>query len=355
MNQETNRSQELTKTSTRSDAMLATLAGLLSPGRGILAADESLPNLNRQFAALDMPSTPESRRDYREMLFSIPELDRRISGIILFEETLNQQTCDGTPMGRFLEQRGLIPGIKVDHGIVDLPGFPGEKITEGLDGLRERLSGYRESGARFTKWRAVISADDGHPSHACLEANVGALALFAALSHEAGLVPILEPEVLMDGGHTLARCEEVTTHVLDRLFSALSRRDVTLEWLLLKASMVLAGRSCPEQAGLEQVAEATLRCLRRAVPAAVPGIVFLSGGQGDVAATQRLAAICAGGSVPWTLTFSFGRALQSSAMSAWKGLPENRHSAQQALFRRAQFNGLAVEGRYSPTSEAAVF
>ena len=331
----------------------ATIDALLTPGKGILAADESLQNISRQFAALGVPSTAQNRRDYHEMLFATPELDRRISGIILFDETLNQVSAEGTPMVRFLEQRGLVPGIKVDQGTVALAGFLGEKITEGLDGLRERLVTYRGCGARFTKWRAVLSVDDHLPTPACVATNADALASFAALSQEAGLVPIVEPEVTLDGSHTLTRCEEVTTAVLRRVFTALNDRHVALELMLLKTGMVLSGRACPEQAGHDQVAQATLRCLRRSVPAAVPGIVFLSGGQGDVAATQRLSAICHDAQVPWRLTFSFGRALQAAAMGCWKGSPENRVTVQQALFHRAQCNGLATEGRYSATADWA--
>lgn len=327
-----------------------TVRGLLAPGRGILAADESLPTLGRRFAALGIPSTAETRRAYREMLFTAPGLSGSISGVILFDETTRQEMA-GLPVPEGLRARGLLPGIKVDLGTTALPGFAGEQFTQGLDGLRERLAAYHGLGARFTKWRAVLSAEAGLPTWACIEANARALALFAALSQEAGLVPIVEPEVLMDGNHTLARSEEVTGRVLDALFAVLAEHRVAPELLLLKTGMVLPGAGCREKADDRMVAEATLRCLKRSVPPGVPGIVFLSGGQADVEATRRLDAICRPGGVPWTLGFSYGRALQDAAMRAWTGLPANRQAAQSVLLHRARCNALAVLGGYSDRVE----
>jgi fructose-bisphosphate aldolase class I len=327
-----------------------TIAALLVAGKGILAADESLPTIGKRFAALEIPSTAENRRAYRGMLFTTPGLSEAISGVILFDETMHQRIGDAS-MPEALARQGIVPGIKVDAGTMALPGFAGEKITQGLDGLRERLAAYRELGARFTKWRAVIAIGEGLPTATCIEANARALALFAALSQEAGLVPIVEPEVLMDGDHTLARCEEVTSATLQAVFATLVAHRVVLETMLLKTGMVLSGKGCPQQATVEEVAETTLRCLRRAVPAAVPGIVFLSGGQSDVAATERLNAICRASSAPWTLSFSYGRALQDAALKTWKGSPVNIAMAQLALHHRARCNGLAVQGKYSERVE----
>lgn len=329
----------------------ATAAALVPPGRGILAADESFPTIEQRFNALGISGTEENRRAYRELLFTTPGIGEFVSGAILFDETMRQQTKDGVTLPEALVTRGIIPGIKVDKGTVPLANFPGEKITQGLDGLRDRLTEYRTLGARFTKWRAVIAIGETIPTHTCIMANARTLALFAARSQEAGLVPIVEPEVLMDGAHTLARCEEVTRLTLEAVFAALSEHRVGLEGILLKTGMVLAGKACPQQADVGMVTEATLRCLRRAVPAAVPGIVFLSGGQSDVVATDRLNALCRAGWVPWTLSFSFGRALQDAAMKSWSGLPENQDAAQAALLHRARCNGRAVQGKYSPADE----
>ena len=331
----------------------ATVAALLSPGKGILAADESLPTIGKRFAALNIASTEETRRAYRELLFTTPHLEEYISGAILHDETTSQRTDAGESLPGVLTNRGIVPGVKVDGGTIALANFPGEKITRGLDGLRERLLKYRELGGRFTKWRAVIAIGDGLPTSTCLGANARMLALFAARSQEVGLVPIVEPEVLMDGNHTLARCEEVTGLTLQAVFAALLGHRVVLEAMLLKTGMVLSGKECPQQADAKQVAEATLRCLRRVVPAAVPGLVFLSGGQSDVAATERLNAICATGAAPWTLPFSFGRALQDAAMKTWLGSPANAAAAQAALLHRARCNGLAVQGKYSAEAERA--
>ena len=330
--------------------MESIIKALLAPGKGLLAADESFGTIGKRFEALGIASTEENRRVYRELLFATPGLAHHISGAILFDETI-RQTTGGERFPCVLERKGIIPGIKVDKGTVALPRFDGEKVTQGLDGLRERLAQYRELGARFTKWRAVIAVGEGLPTLTCIDANAHALALFAALSQEAGLVPIVEPEVLMDGDHTLARCGEVTGVVMKAVFAALFEHRVVLETLLLKASMVLAGRDCPQQPAEGEVAEATIRCLRRVVPAAVPGIVFLSGGQSGVEATQRLNAICGESGSPWILSFSFGRALQDGALGAWRGLPANATAAQEALRHRASCNGLAVLGRYLETSD----
>ena len=331
--------------------MESTVKALVASGKGILAADESFPTIGKRFAALKIPATEENRRAYREMLFTTPGLGGFISGTILFDETMHQKSGAGLPLPALLTGQGIIPGIKVDMGTIALANFPGEKITQGLDGLRERLAAYGQLGARFTKWRAVIAIGERLPTAAAIEANAGPLARFAALSQEAGLVPIVEPEVLMDGPHTLARCEEVTALTLQAVFTALVAQRVGLETMLLKTGMVLPGKDCSSQAGPGDVAEATLRCLRRTVPAAVPGIVFLSGGQSDVAATERLNAICQTGGAPWKLSFSFGRALQDAAMKTWAGVPANLVAAQTALLHRARCNSLAVQGKYSARTE----
>jgi fructose-bisphosphate aldolase, class I len=335
---------------TESDTTLeSTVRSLLASGKGILAADESFPTIGKRFNALNISSTEESRGAYREMLFTTPGLSEFISGVILFDETLRQRMSHGVPvpLPKILVQAGIIPGIKVDKGTVSLANFPGEKITQGLDGLRERLAEYREFGARFTKWRAVITIGECLPTRTCIDANANALALFAALSQEAGLVPIVEPEILMNGDHTIARCEEVTNAVLASVFSALFEYRVVLDLMLLKTGMILSGTECTQQAEVREVAEATLRCFRRSVPAAVPGIVFLSGGQADEVATQRLNAICKSSDIPWKLSFSFGRALQSPALKIWKGSPANAEAAQAALLYRAKCNGFALQGKYS--------
>ena len=330
--------------------MESTVTALLAPGKGILAADESFPTIEKRFKALNVPSTEENRRAYRELLFTTPGLNAFISGVILFDETIRQKS-GGVSIPEVLARQGMIPGIKVDLGTMALPGFAGEKVTQGLDGLRGRLDEYRQLGARFTKWRAVIAVGEHLPTAACLEANAHSLALFAALSQEAGLVPIVEPEVLMDGEHTVARCEEVTSAALKSVFAALFDHRVVLETMLLKTGMVLAGQDCSRQVDVGKVAEATVRCLGRAVPAAVPGIVFLSGGQSDLVATERLNAICRLDGFPWTLSFSFGRALQDAAMRTWRGSPANATAAQAALRHRAECNSLAVQGKYSEQSE----
>lgn len=329
----------------------STITTLLASGKGILAADESFPTIEKRFKDFNIPSTETSRRDYREMLFTTSGLNEFISGVILFDETLRQKTAAAIPFSEILTQQNIVPGIKVDTGTAALAHFAGEKITQGLDGLRDRLAEYRKLGARFTKWRAVITIGEKIPTCACIEANATLLALFAALSQEAGLVPIVEPEVLMDGSHDIARCEEVTTATLKNVFAALSKQRVGLEQMLLKTGMVLSGKGCPQQADISEVAEATVRCLRRVVPAAVPGIVFLSGGQTDEAATERLNAICKASDLPWTLTFSYGRALQAPALKTWKGSSAHIASAQAALHHRAKCNGFAVQGKYGKALE----
>ena len=334
-------------------ALESTVESLLASSKGILAADESFPTIEKRFKAINISSSEENRGAYREMLFTTPGLSEFISGVILFDETVRQRMAHGVPIAIpvALAQRGMIPGIKVDKGTASLANFPCEKITQGLDGLRDRLIEYRELGARFTKWRAVIAIGEHIPTRNCIEANANALALFAALSQEAELVPIVEPEILMNGSHTIAHCEEVTNATLKSVFGALFEYRVVLEQMLLKTGMVLSGRECPQQADIAEVAESTLRCFRRAVPAAVPGIVFLSGGQSDEVATRRLNAICKAGDVPWKLSFSFGRALQSPALKIWKGSPANVEAAQAALQHRARCNGIALQGKYSAQLE----
>jgi fructose-bisphosphate aldolase class I len=324
---------------------------LVAPGKGILAADESTGTIEKRLKSVDVVSTEENRRTYRELLFTTHGLSEFISGVILFDETLRQKTGDGVPFAKFLSDAGIIPGIKVDKGAKPLAHFPGEKITEGLDGLRERFAEYAELGAKFAKWRAVISIGEDIPKDFCLEANAHALARYAALAQEAGLVPIVEPEILMTGNHTIERCFEVTESMLEFLFDELFAHRVRLEELLLKPSMVISGTDCPKQAPVQQVAEATLLCLRETVPAAVPGIVFLSGGQSDELATAHLNAMNQIGHAPWELSFSFGRALQSPALKTWRGKPENFRAAQQALLHRARLNGAARFGNYSNEME----
>lgn len=331
----------------------STVEALIATGKGILAADESHPTIGKRFKEYDIPCNEETRAAYRELLCATPGLNAFISGVILFDETIRQKTRDGIPFAEYLALQGMVPGIKVDKGTTALANFGTEKVTQGLDGLRERLEEYRKLGARFTKWRAVITIGDHTPTHTCVETNARALALFAALSQEAGLVPIVEPEILMDGNHTLERCEVVTNATLKWVFDALFDQGVVLEHMLLKTGMILSGSECTRQADIAEVAETTLRCFCRYVPAAVPGIMFLSGGQCDVAATDRLNAICRAGEVPWRLSFSFGRALQASALKIWKGDPANVEAAQSALLLRAKCNGLAVQGKYSAQMECA--
>ena len=330
----------------------STVAGLIARGKGILAADETGPTTESRFSAFDIVSTYGNRRAYREMLFMTPGLNNFISAAIMVDETIRQQTAAGVPMPEALAKRGIIPGVSVDNGTVPLAAFPGEEMTEGLDGLRSRLDEYRELGAFFTKWRAVITIGEELPTRTCIDVNARTLALFAALSQEAGLVPIVEPEILMRGSHTVARCEEVTCSTLQSVFMALAEQRVVLEHMLVKTGMLLPGDQCLEPADVADVAGATLRCLRRSVPAAVPGVVFLSGGQRAVEATERLNAICRAGYAPWQLSFSFSRALQTPALMTWKGIPSNVPAAQSALYHRAQCNSAATRGEYSPQMEA---
>lgn len=331
-----------------------TARALVAPGKGILAADESTGTIEKRFKAVGAACTEENRRSYRELLFTTPGLGEFISGAILFDETIRQKAADGTPLVEVLRRQGIIPGIKVDKGAKALAGFAGEKITEGLDGLRERLAEYREHGARFTKWRAVIAIGTATPTGTGLRANAHALARFAALSQEAGLVPIVEPEVLMDGAHDLARHAEVTQRALRFVFDALAEHRVRLEAMLLKPNMVLSGQDCAQQASVAEAAEATLRCMKRTVPAAVPGLVFLSGGQSDVRATEHLNAMNQLGPAPWELSFSFGRALQAPALKAWAGQFANFATVQRALLHRARCNGAARLGDYSANMESLV-
>jgi len=328
-----------------------TAKALVAPGKGILAADESLPTIEKRFKSVGVANTEENRRAYRETLFTTPGLGEFISGAILFDETIRQRASDGTPFVEVLKRQGVIPGIKVDKGAKPLAGFFGEKITEGLDGLRERLAEYVRLGAQFTKWRAVITIGANISTRTCLQANAQALARFAALSQEAGLVPIVEPEVLMDGDHTIERHFEVTETTLNLVFQSLFEHRVRLEAMLLKPNMVLAGKDCPQQASVAEVAEATLRCMLRAVPAAVPGLVFLSGGQSDVLATRHLNALNQLGKAPWQLSFSFGRALQAPALINWRGETISVNAAQQALHHRARCNAAARFGKYSEQVE----
>jgi fructose-bisphosphate aldolase class I len=325
-----------------------TARALVADGKGILAADESTGTIKKRLDSIQVESTEANRRDYRELLFTAPGLGDHISGVILFDETLRQDAADGTPLVEVLQDAGIIPGIKVDKGAKPLAGHPDETVTEGLDGLRERLAEYAEMGARFAKWRAVYRIGEAIPSPACITANAHALARYAALSQEAGLVPIVEPEVLMDGGHDIEDCEIVTEEVLRTVFGELAVQDVLLEGMLLKTNMVLSGADCAEQADVEEVAARTVQCLQRCVPAAMPGIVFLSGGQNDEVATRHLDAMNKLAAVkPWKLSFSYGRALQAAPLKAWAGDAEKTAVAQAALMERAKANGAATLGQYA--------
>lgn len=325
-----------------------TAQALVADGKGILAADESTGTIKKRFDGIRVESTFETRRDYRNMLFTTAGAAEYISGVILFEETLRQKAADGRRLAQIIVDAGMIPGIKVDAGAKPLALHPGETVTEGLDGLRDRLAEYAELGARFAKWRATYGIGPGLPSAACQDANAHALARYAAVCQEAGLVPIVEPEVLMDGDHDIDACEAVTETTLRRVYAALAAQDVVLEGTLLKPSMVISGADCPEQAGVEEVARRTVRTLRRCVPAAVPGIVFLSGGQSDELATQHLNAMNKlPARRPWKLSFSYGRALQAAPLKAWSGKPENLAAAQAAFLERARANGQAALGNWS--------
>src|SRR5947209_14077121 len=319
---------------------------LVAPGKGILAADESSGTIEKRLKSISVPSTEENRRAYREILFTTTGAGEFISGVILFDETIRQKTRDGRTFVKALDEQGIIPGIKVDKGAKAMANFPGEKITEGLDGLRERLAEYRQLGARFAKWRAVIAIGEKIPTRTCIEANAEALARYAALCQETDVVPIVEPEVLMDGDHKIERHFGVTQQTLESVFHALYEHRVALEGMLLKPNMVLSGKECREQASVQEVAEATVRCMKRVVPAAVPGLVFLSGGQTDQQATEHLNAMNRMEHLPWELSFSFGRALQAPVLKAWKGDPANTADAQQAFHHRAWCNSKARFGEY---------
>ncbi|MEF8833373.1 MAG: class I fructose-bisphosphate aldolase [Halofilum sp. (in: g-proteobacteria)] len=335
-------------------SQLITVANaLVEPGKGLLAADESGPTIAKRFKEIDVESTEENRLAYRRMLLTTPEIERYLSGVILFDETIRQSAADGTPLPQVLSDKGVIPGIKVDRGAKPLAGFGDEKVTEGLDGLRERLAEYYELGARFAKWRAVITIGEGMPTTGCMEANAHALARYAALCQEADIVPIVEPEVLIDGDHTIEQCRQATAETWYHLYNQMHRQDVLLEGSLLKASMVLSGKACSEQASVEEVAEETVSLARELVPAAVPGIVFLSGGQSPVRATEHLDAMNRMGEQPWELGFSYARALQGPVMQTWRGDDANTDAAQKALLQRAKLNSEAMLGRYSSDMEEA--
>ncbi|MEF2155511.1 class I fructose-bisphosphate aldolase [Luteimonas sp. FXH3W] len=321
---------------------------MVAPGKGIIAIDESNATIKKRFDGVGVECTEENRRAYREMLLTTPNLNQHVSGAILFDETIRQSTKDGVPFTKIMMDNGIIPGIKVDKGTFPLAGFPGEVVTEGLDGLRDRLKEYYELGARFAKWRAVINISDDAPSQTAIDANCHALARYASLCQEQGLVPMVEPEVIMDGSHDLDECYDVTEAVLLSLFNALREQGVMIEGTILKASMVISGTTCEEQAEVEEVAAATLHCLRSTVPATLPGIVFLSGGQSDEKATAHLNAMNQMGEQPWPLTFSYGRAMQSAALKIWaQDLTGNLAAAQQTVFDRARANGLAALGEWT--------
>lgn len=330
-----------------------TAQALVAEGKGILAMDESNPTCNKRFAKLNIPQTEESRRAYREMILTTPGLSEFVSGTILYDETIRQHKKDGTPFIKLITDANIIPGIKVDTGAKDMPGHPGEKVTEGLDNLQDRLDEYFKMGARFAKWRAVITIGNGIPSRACIKANAHSLARYASLCQEAGLVPIVEPEVLMDGTHTMEECQKASEEVFHAVFNQLYQQDVCLEGVLLKPSMVLPGKDCPKQNSVDEVAKATVTTLLRTVPAAIPGIAFLSGGQESLLASARLNAMNIKSSkpLPWALTFSFSRALLDSALKIWNGSEANVTAAQKALYHRAKCNGAARRGQYNPSME----
>jgi len=326
---------------------------IVAAHRGILAADESTSTIGKRFKSINVENTEEHRRAYREMLFTTPGIEKFISGVIMYDETLRQKTKAGVPFAELQAKLDIIPGIKVDMGVKELPGSPQEKITEGLDGLRERLQEYHKLGARFAKWRAVIDIADGIPTPFAIEANAHALARYAALAQENNIVPIVEPEVLMDGAHSIERCEEVTDATLHAVFDALADHQIYLEGMVLKPNMVISGKKASNRASPQVVAEATVRCLKRHVPPAVPGIAFLSGGQSSEEATLHLSLMNKLGPLPWNLTFSYGRALQDTALKAWGGTTANFGAGQKEFARRARLNGLATTGRYSSDQEKA--
>ena len=329
-----------------------TARAMVAPGKGILAIDESLPTIKKRFDSISVESTEENRRAYRDLLITAPGGGKYISGMILFEETLRQSSSTGVPFAKALATQGILTGIKVDKGTKNLAGHAGEVVTEGIDGLRERLADYRVAGASFAKWRAVITIGPGIPSSGCIEANAHLLARYATHCQEAGLVPIIEPEVLMDGDNTAEVCFDATERTLRSVFSELHRQRAVLEHTVLKVNMVVAGKKCPTQAGVQQVANLTVKCLRHSVPAAIPGVVFLSGGQSAQLATAHLNAMNAGyQNLPWPLSFSYGRALQDPCLKFWGGRPENVEKAQRALLHRERCNSLACDGQYSEAME----
>ena len=333
------------------ELMGKTARAMVAPGKGLLAADESAGTCKKRFDSVGVESTEENRRAYREMLFTTPKLSDSVSGVILFDETLRQSTKDGVNFGKYLEGNGIIPGIKVDGGAHDMALHPGEKVTEGLDKLPERMKEYFGMGARFAKWRAVITIGKGIPTQACLDANAHALARYSAICQEASIVPIVEPEVLLDGDHGAETSEDVHFRTLETLFHELATQGVLLEHVILKASMVVSGNKNAKQAGVGEVAERTVRVLERTVPAALPGVVFLSGGQTDENATAHLDAMNRMGGLPWPLTFSYRRALQHVALTTWRGKAENVAAAQKALAHRARMNSLAARGEWSAEAE----
>lgn len=326
---------------------------MVAKGKGILAADESMGTIKRRFDSIKIENSDVNRRAYRDMLFSTRGVEEAISGVILFDETIRTNANDGKPFPQLLGTKGILPGIKVDKGPVEIPGFPGEVVTEGLDGLRGRLKEYKELGAKFAKWRAVITIGDGIPTYTCLKANAHALARYAALCQEAGIVPIVEPEVLLDGNHSIERCQDVSEETLRVTFAELAEQRIHFEGMILKPSMVVSGKDNARQAGVDEVAERTLRCLKRTVPGAVPGIAFLSGGQSAVSATEHLNAMNQLGPHPWQVTFSYARALQDPALKAWKGETANVAAAQKIFYHRAKMNSAARNGAYNKEMEAA--
>lgn len=333
------------------EQLAKTIKDLVSPGKGILAADESTGTITKRFQSINVESTEETRRSYRELLFTTPDIEKYISGVIFYEETLSQKTKDGTPFAKYLQSLGIIPGIKVDKGIIPLSNSPEENITQGLDGLGERLKNYKALGARFAKWRAVIPVSDYLPTSYGLHANAEALARYASICQAEGIVPIVEPEVLMDGDHSLERCAAITEKTLYKVFKALHRHRVMLEYIVLKPNMVVPGIKHQPQASVKEVAEATLNVLRRTVPAAVPSINFLSGGQSDEVATAHLNEMNKAKNNPWYLSFSYGRALQAPALKTWVGQQQNVATAQEALLKRAKLNGTATSGQYTEVLE----
>jgi fructose-bisphosphate aldolase, class I len=326
------------------NALASTIKDIATPRKGILAADESTGTIKKRFDSINVESTEENRRAYRELLFATPELEKYISGVILFEETLGQKTADGTPFPEFLAKKGIVPGIKVDKGLIPSESSPEEKVTQGLDGLPERLAEYKKMGARFAKWRVVFDISDTHPSRIIIKTNACLLARYAAICQNQGIVPIVEPEILMDGNHSLEDCSIVTEKVLHAVFNALFKHKVALEFIILKPNMVIAGKDCNPQPSIEEAAKETVKILRRTVPAAVPTINFLSGGQSDEVATQHLNAINKIGKQPWYISFSYGRALQAPCLQAWQGKKENVEAAQKILLKRSELNGAAALG-----------